>query len=126
MLCGDEIASSYQSDCQARFITGGEDGHVAGRLQSFCECLLSTREVTQFQLGVSNVPLRVSNPLAMLQLRGQGECIRGSIVITLAEQRTISEMRRRAVRGPGDGIMDSSGLLDLLFVDGRRRVKGLR
>ena len=33
----------------------------------------------------------------------------------------LAVIRRRAVRGPGEGNIDSAGLLDLLFVAGIRR-----
>ncbi len=47
---------------------------------------------------------------------------RDAVTLTAKETAAIDGMRRRAVRGSGDGYMDSTGLLDMLFVDGRRMV----
>lgn len=41
-------------------------------------------------------------------------------VLSPRQLRQIEIVRRRAVRGEGDGYMDSSGLVNLLFVDSRR------
>ena len=42
--------------------------------------------------------------------------------LTAKETGGLETIRRRAVRGSGDGNIDSAGLLDLLFVVGRKRV----
>ena len=41
--------------------------------------------------------------------------------LTTTETGGLATIRRRAVRGPGEGNIDSAGLLDLLFVAGIRR-----
>lgn len=46
-------------------------------------------------------------------------------VLSPRQLRQIEIVRRRAVRGEGDGYMDSSGLVNLLFVDSRRRATTL-
>jgi len=46
--------------------------------------------------------------------------------LTTKETGGLATIRRRAVRGPGEGNIDSTGLLSLLFVDGRRRTDDSR
>ena len=51
-----------------------------------------------------------------------GSRVESSRDLTPEEATKIASIRLRAIRGSGDGNIDSAGLLDLLFVVGRKRV----